>query len=294
MKNLRLAEILACGSLLLQACGGCGTSAPPVQVPTASQLTVTIAAGNTTTAGTAVSIMVTALGANGAVASTYAGTVHFSSSDNQASLPADSALTNGSKTFSVTLKTAGSQSITVTDTLTGSITGNTSVNVNPGPVAQLTVTGAPALASVSIPFGVTVTATDAYMNVATGYTGTVKFTSSDPQATLPGNTQVTNGALAFMVTFKTIGPQTITATDTVTASLKGISSSINVVSNAATHLQVSGFANASTRAKFPFTVSALDAANNVSAGYTGTVQFSSSDAKAMLPASSTLTAGTGN
>ena len=33
----------------------------------------------------------------------------------------------------------------------------------------------------------TVTAVDAYGNVATGYTGTVHFTSSDGQAVLPAN-----------------------------------------------------------------------------------------------------------
>ena len=34
---------------------------------------------------------------------------------------------------------------------------------------------------------VTVTAKDAYGNMATGYTGTVHFTSSDGQAVLPAN-----------------------------------------------------------------------------------------------------------
>ena len=33
----------------------------------------------------------------------------------------------------------------------------------------------------------TVTAYDAYGNVATGYTGTVAFTSSDPQACFPAD-----------------------------------------------------------------------------------------------------------
>ena len=51
----------------------------------------------------------------------YTGTVHFTSSDVQAVLPADytftgPAATRGSHTFSATLKTAGEQSITATDT----------------------------------------------------------------------------------------------------------------------------------------------------------------------------------
>ena len=40
----------------------------------------------------------------------------------------------------------------------------------------------------------TVTAHDGYGNVATGYTGTVRFSSSDPKAVLPANYTFTTGA----------------------------------------------------------------------------------------------------
>src|SRR5207247_510849 len=59
----------------------------------------------------------------------YPGTVHFTSSDGQAVLPANSTLTNGTSSFNVTLKTSVNQTITGTDTVTNSITG-TSGNVN--------------------------------------------------------------------------------------------------------------------------------------------------------------------
>jgi hypothetical protein len=141
-------------------------------------------------------------------------------------------------------------------------------------------------------FTLSVTAEDAYGNVATAYAGTLHFTSSDAQATLPANAPLPNGSGSFPgVTLKTIGSQTITATDTGATSLKGTTSAINVVSNAATHLSVSGPANTQTRATFKLTVSALDAANNLSAAYSGTVHFTSSDAQAMLPANSMLAAG---
>ena len=45
--------------------------------------------------------------ATNAMATGYTGTVHFTSSDGAAVLPANSTLTNGVGTFSVTLKTAG-------------------------------------------------------------------------------------------------------------------------------------------------------------------------------------------
>ena len=65
----------------------------------------------------------------------------------------------------------------------------------------------------------TVTAEDPYGNVATGYTGTVEFTSSDTAAILPGNTpsrSANQGVQTFSVTFETAGTQSVTVTDTAT------------------------------------------------------------------------------
>jgi hypothetical protein len=68
------------------------------------------------------------------------------------------------------------------------------------------------------------TAKDNYGNTATGYAGTVAFTSTDSAATLPSNyTFVSgdNGTQNFTVTLQTPGAQTVTATDNVTASISG-------------------------------------------------------------------------
>jgi hypothetical protein len=278
--------LLSVGGLHLL--NGCGSSTPPP--PPATQLVVT-PASSTVNAGTALSFTVTAVGASGAVASGYSGTVHFISNDSQAALPADSKLANGTGTFSATFKTAGGVQFTATDTVTPSISGGAPINVNPGPVSQFTVT-TPMAASAGLPINLAITAHDNFGNFAT-YAGTLHFTSSDVQAVLPANSPFTNGVGNFTVTFKTIGSQTLTATDTVMASLKATSSAINVVSNAPTHLAVNGPGSTNARATFNVTVSALDAANNVSAGFSGTVHFTSSDTQAKLPADSALTAGTG-
>ena len=82
-----------------------------------------VTAPGTATAGTAFNVTVTALDATNTVVTGYTGTVHFTSSDTQAVLPANSTLTNGTGMFSVTLKTAGGQTITATDTATATITG---------------------------------------------------------------------------------------------------------------------------------------------------------------------------
>jgi len=255
-------------------------------------LSITASSSNPT-AGTPFNITVNAVDAYNNVAPSYIGTVHFTSSDSQATLPGNTTLTNGTGSFAVTLKTAGSQTISATDTVTASITGGSNpITVNAGPLTALAVQ-APSAVTTGIAFSVTVNAADTYGNVVTSYTGTVHFTSTDGQATLPGNSTLTSGTGTFSsLILKTIGTQTITATDTVTATVKGTSNSINVVSNAATHLSIAGPGSVDTRQTFQFSVTALDAANNQSAGYAGTVKFSSSDTQAKLPANATLTAGT--
>src|SRR5207253_3232246 len=77
-----------------------------------------VSAPSSATAGSAFNVTVTAQDQFNNTATGYAGTAHFTSSDGQAVLPANSTLSNGTGTFTVTLKTAGSQTVTATDTVT--------------------------------------------------------------------------------------------------------------------------------------------------------------------------------
>src|SRR5207245_5579636 len=112
----------------------------------------------------------------------------------QALLPADytyMASDNGVHSFAATLKTAGSQTLTATDTTTPSMTGTGSWSVAaaaasyiyafPGTAPSNTIFSTTAGQA----FTVTVEALDAYNNIATSFTGTVNWTSSDAQATRP-------------------------------------------------------------------------------------------------------------
>ena len=118
---------LICGSILLHGCGS-GSSTPPP--PVATHLLVT-AESNTVTAGAAMSVTVNALDNSGAIVSSYSGTVHFTSTDSQAMLPADTALSGGTTTVLVTLKTAGTQTITAGDTASKLAVGTSgSITVN--------------------------------------------------------------------------------------------------------------------------------------------------------------------
>jgi hypothetical protein len=84
-----------------------------------------------TTAGIAPTFTVMALNADG---TGYTGTVHFTSSDPQAVLPADYTFTaadQGSHTFSgVKLRTKGLQTITAIDLLFASISGSLTTQVS--------------------------------------------------------------------------------------------------------------------------------------------------------------------
>ena len=261
-------------------------------VSAAAASAVQLSAPATATAGAAFTVTATAKDAYGNTATGYRGTVNFTSTDTQATLPANYTFTTadaGVKSFTVTLRTAGARSVTVTDTATSSITGsaNTTVNASSGAV----VLSAPATATAGSSFTVTATVKDAFGNVATNYTGTLRFTSTDAQATLPGNytfTAADAGTKSFSVTLKTAGARTVTATDTVTAAISGSASS-TVSAAAASTATVSAPATATAGTSFTATVTLKDAYGNTATGYTGTVRFTSNDTQATLPANYTFT-----
>ena len=171
-------------------------------------------------AGTSFSITVTAQKSTGGTDTGYLGTIHFSSSDVQAGLPGNFTFTagdDGTYTFPVTLKTAGSQSITATDTTTSAITGTVSgIVVSPASASKFVLSGLSTSQTAGVAATLTVTAEDPYGNVATGYTGTVQFTSSDTAALLPPNypfTTANHGVQSFSITFETAGTQSVTVAD---------------------------------------------------------------------------------
>jgi trimeric autotransporter adhesin len=116
---------------------------------------------------------------------------------------------------------------TTPDPITSNNTATTSTTVGGSPATHFSVTG-PTVATAGIAFNIIVTALDATNATATGYAGTVHFTSSDGNAVLPANSTLTNGVGTFLATLNTVGNQTITATDTVTASITGASGTITV------------------------------------------------------------------
>lgn len=257
-----------------------------------------ISAPATTVSGAALSFTVTALDAANNVATNYVGTAHFTSTDGAGTLPTDYTFTGadaGVRTFAgAVLRTAGARTITATDTVTAAITGtSSSITVTPGAATHFSV-AAPASATSGTAFNFTVTALDAANNTATGYAGTAHFTSTDGAATLPADATLASGVGTFAATLRTAGARTLSATDTFTAAITGVSGSITVNPGAATHFSVVAPASATGATAFNFTVTALDAANNTATGYLGTVHFTSTDVGAIiLPGDYTFVAGDG-
>ena len=165
-------SVVTTDNSLLQASAMQTTLLSGISVLTTNKLSLT-GLSSTTIAGASQSLTVTAL-ANSTVVTNYTGTVAFTSTDTAAVLPASYTFTaadNGVHTFTgVLLKTAGLQSITVTDAV-NSLSASASTTVTAGPAASVTATaGGGQTAKVSTAFTILLKALvkDAYGNIVPG------------------------------------------------------------------------------------------------------------------------------
>jgi hypothetical protein len=280
----------------------------------------------TTTAGTAFNVTVRAVDSNWNLISSGSDIVNVSSTDSNAIVPANAALVSGTKTLSVTLKSAGTPTLTVSDVDDPSKTSNTSpaIAVNAGAMAKLQLlapgetadpgsatgkTGAPSAQTANVGYSVTVRAVDANWNLVNTSTHTVGITCTDPNDLLPANATLVAGTKSFSLTNKTAGSWTITTTDVTDGTrTANTSPAITVNSGAFTKLQIlvpgETAAPGTTTGKtgtpttrtagtpFNVTVNAVDANWNVASTATDTVALTSSDANAALPANTALVGGT--
>ena len=228
----------------------------------------------------------TAEDASGHVVPGYTGTVQLAGSMGQTGLPVTYTFLpsdNGAHTFTVSLTSAGIQTITVTDQGSKSLTAATApITVTTGTLNQFiisTVGGNTVTAGKA--FIVIAQAADPFGNPLSDFTGPVTFTTTDPQvATLAGAT-VTNGFAVTLGTLKTVtgGPWDITAT---AGTVKGTSGPLTVTPARADYFTVEAPSTAITNTSFPITVTAFDSFHNVATDYNGTVNLSSTDNAAAM------------
>jgi hypothetical protein len=246
------------------------------------------------TAGTAFLFTVRAVDPYGNTATGYRGTILLSGSDSQAVLPEDYTFTaadNGVHTFGVTFKTAGPQSLSATDTTGNAVNGTEIIMVDPAAASRVVLTG-PSSITAGTPFIFVITAFDPYGNTATGYRGTIRFNSRDSQADLPGKytfTATDQGVHTFGITFKTAGPQSVSAMDTTANAVNG-TEIVMVDPAAASLLKFGGPSSVTAGTPYLFRVTAFDPYGNVATGFIGTIRFSSRDSQADLSDDYTFTA----
>lgn len=275
-------------ALLLAACGRdpAKVAAFAVQVPAA------------VTAGDPLSVRVTALAGDGQTLTGYRGTVHLSSDDAAAVLPADlvfEGADRGVKTAQVTLKSAGGRKISAS-AVDVAATGAANVTVAPGAASRLELSGAPDSAAVGDSIVVAVTARDACGNVAVGYRGTVSVGTDDPAATVSPSHAFTAddaGRAFFALTFGTarVGAVGVSASD-ASGAVAAARANVGVHAGPAVLLRVLDLA-AQTEADqlVSFRLRAEDRFGNAATGYTGTVRVLLTDLSAPVVPDVAFSAG---
>ena len=176
--------------------------------------------------------------------------------------------------------------MTVTDAASSDTTGSQTVTVSPATAKTFALSN-PASVTAGAGQSITLTVRDPFSNVAAGYRGTVRLTSSDPQI-VPA---------IYVFTAADVSPHVFGVAETAAHSARraipratrphltrSFSPSRHV-------LEDLGLTNASVGTAQPVVVSARDAYGNVATGYSGTVAFSSNDPAATLPSAYTFLPG---
>jgi hypothetical protein len=216
------------------------------------------AALTSTTAGTPFNLTVTARDPSGNVLTNFTDQVSFTDWDPQATIvdptTGNSAAINGftytftaadhgAHTFRVTLKMAGTHSITVSDPSAGGTAVTTpGIAVNPAAPSSFQVNNFPTPISAGESGGFSIAAYDRYGNLATNYSGTVVLSSTDTTALfydaytgtqlsangytfVPGNDY---GAHYFDAILNKAGTQSISVRDSVNSAANGSQTGIQV------------------------------------------------------------------
>ena len=244
--------------------------------------TLGLAMASSFVAGTAQNVTVSVLTPSGNPAATYTNTVHFTSSDLDAQLPADYTFApadGGTHTFSIALETAGSQSVAVADTVVPYLHVSQTVNVGFGAGFAVTaVSGSGQSAKVGAAFSTALSAraTDAYGNTVSGATVVFTAPGSGASGSFSGggtsaSAQTNTSGIATSPTFTA---NNTTGQYSVTASVQGVQSSATFALTNAVKPDYSVTVNPSTLSvqagqsgRAVFTITPVD-------GYSGTLQLS--------------------
>ena len=237
--------------------------------------------------------------------------VRITSNDPAASTPVSGAMTNGFRSFTVSLGTVGTRTLTVNDQTNGSITGMTSagISVLANSAHHFVIDPVPSPVTAGSPVSVRVRATDVSGNTVPGYSGNgIVIAETGPGSVSPEAIVFSDGVWQGSMTFRGAGGSvSFTVSDFSSPPHTGTSNSFVVNPGPVAKLQVllpgqspaggttAGFTGLPTdqQAGTPFnmTVRACDDFWNRVPGITHTVALSSTDAFAAMPATVNLVNG---
>lgn len=244
--------------------------------------------------------------ANDQVYTDYTGTVNFTSSDLAAVLPPDYTFVsgdNGKHEFTAVLNTVDAETHQATHYLTVVDVDDSSLSDT---VSSILVVESPKLDSFAVEFAddtvialetvdVTVTALDQWGELYPDYLGTVNFTTTDEDATLPPNTTYEagdSGVKEFTVGYATEGLQTLTVIDVDDPDVTGEDTVTVTPMRAADHYVLDGVDDVElTNTTHVLNITIVDQYGDEFPAYTGTVSVESNRTGVTLPADETFDAG---
>jgi len=204
--------------IILSVLIGGGCPGPEEKGPVATGLA--ISSPDYAVAGDPITVTAQAIDSGGKTVPSYSGTIQFTSTDPQATLPQSYTFVEedeGVHTFTagVTLTAAGQRDITASD---GKISGSRAITVAAGPASSFTLNLSPVLTTTGEPITVSVKVWDAFGNLAENYNGSVSFTSTDAQAILPSTyffTPEDAGIHVFTLYVNSPGSRTVFVSDNI-------------------------------------------------------------------------------
>lgn len=241
--------------------------------------------------GVATGVFLSAVTADGRLVPTYTGTVAVTTTDSAATVPATVTFVGGRAFVSATFRTAGPQALTVTDQADASLTATANTVVAEPQV----LTSFAVLLKSNVRSGtateVKIMARDAAGELMRGYNGTATLTSTDSAATLPATVTFREGRAAIRVTFVTVGPQSLTVTGGPDGAITATASTTVAPPLLVTRFAVLMPRFAAVGMPLSGRLVALDASGRVVTSFGGTVNLTSSDLAAVLPATVTFRGG---
>ena len=237
--------------------------------------------------------------------------VRIVSSDPAASTPVSGALSNGTRSFSVSLGTVGTQTLSVNDQTNGGIQGMSSdpIQVIPSSLDHFVIAPIASPQVAGVPVAVTIRATDVNGNTVPGFSGAAALAANTgPGSITPEQITFTAGVWTGSMTFKGAGGAvSFTCSDYSAPPRTGTSNPFTVQPGPFAGLQVllpgetalggtasgkSGTPSDQTAgAAFTLTVRAVDAYWNLVPGVGDSIALGSTDAFARLPVDTVLANG---